>query len=144
VARSDLEAPFAQLSPIQFEVAQGDGEATSMSGGTGEVAPIEEPGQPVHHLRVNNSFLATHERNALRWLAARTPSAVTPDHLTLLGLVGAFLAAPMMAVIKIILERNPTTRPLADVLGGDLGTLRVPGVVDAAPAGAKDRIATDE
>jgi AI-2 transport protein TqsA len=60
------------------------------------------------------------------------------------GLVGAFLAAPMMAVIKIILERNPTTRPIADVLGGDLGTLRVPGVVDAAPAGDRDRIATDQ
>ncbi|MDB5578387.1 MAG: hypothetical protein JWR80_3563 [Bradyrhizobium sp.] len=45
----------------------------------------------MHHVRVNNSFLATHERNVLLWLAARTPSAITPDHLTLLGLVGAVL-----------------------------------------------------
>ncbi|PTS83163.1 hypothetical protein DBR17_08700 [Sphingomonas sp. HMWF008] len=42
-------------------------------------------------MRVNNSFLATHERNALRWLAVRTPPGITPDHLTMLGLVGAFL-----------------------------------------------------
>jgi archaetidylinositol phosphate synthase len=54
-----------------------------------EIVLIEEPDQPVHHVRVNNSFLATHERNVLRWLAARTPSAVSPDHLTLLGLIGA-------------------------------------------------------
>jgi len=27
----------------------------------------------------------------LQWLAGATPSAVTPDHLTLLGLAGAFL-----------------------------------------------------
>ena len=40
---------------------------------------------------MNNSFLATHERNTLLWLAERTPSAVTPDHLTLLGLAGAGL-----------------------------------------------------
>ena len=80
---------MTHLSPIQFE--QEPNEATAKSEKTGEVVPIEEPGQPVHHVRVNNSFLATHERSALQWLAARTPSAVTPDHLTLLGLGGAFL-----------------------------------------------------
>lgn len=57
----------------------------------GEVAPVEEPAQPVHHVRVNNSFLATHERRALLWLAARTPAAVTPDRLTFVGVAGAFL-----------------------------------------------------
>lgn len=58
---------------------------------TGVVAPVGDTAQSAHHVRVNNSFLATHERNALGWLAARAPSSVTPDHLTLLGLVGAFL-----------------------------------------------------
>jgi len=51
----------------------------------------EQPDQPVHHVRVNNSFLATRERSVLLWLAARTPSGVTPDHLTWLGLAGALL-----------------------------------------------------
>jgi AI-2 transport protein TqsA len=36
------------------------------------------------------------------------------------GVSGAFLAAPITAVIKIILERIPTTRPLAALLAGDL------------------------
>lgn len=91
ILRSDLETVSVQLRPIQVEVSKETDEATPKSETTGEDAPIEEPGQPVHHVRVNNSFLATHERNALRWLAARAPSAVTPDRLTLLGLVGAFL-----------------------------------------------------
>jgi AI-2 transport protein TqsA len=42
------------------------------------------------------------------------------------GTVGAFLAAPMMAVIKIVLERSPSTRPLANLLGGDLRPLSRP------------------
>jgi len=89
--RSDFEAALAKLHPIRFEVPQEANESTADSEKTDEVAPIEEPGQPVHHVRVNNSFLATQERNALLWLAARTPSVVTPDQLTLLGLAGAFL-----------------------------------------------------
>ncbi|MEG3146498.1 CDP-alcohol phosphatidyltransferase family protein [Sphingomonas sp. RT2P30] len=88
---SGLTTASAQLAPIQFENPQGASEATAKSEKTIKVAPVEEPSQPVHHVRVNNSFLATHERNVLLWLAARTPSAATPDQLTLLGLVGAFL-----------------------------------------------------
>lgn len=91
IPRSDLQAALGRLPPIQFEAPQDASEAIPESDNTGEVAPVEEQAQPVHHVRVNNSFLATHERNALRWLAARTPSAVSPDQLTLLGLVGAFL-----------------------------------------------------
>ncbi|OYY68772.1 MAG: hypothetical protein B7Y47_13295 [Sphingomonas sp. 28-63-12] len=68
-----------------------DSKSTAISKATVEVVPLEEPGEPVHHLRVNNSFLGTHERNILLSLAARTPSTVTPDRLTLLGLVGAFV-----------------------------------------------------
>ena len=91
ILRSDLETISVQLRSIQFQVPKETSEATAKSENTAEGAPVEEPGQPVHHARVNNSFLATHERNVLRWLAARTPQAVSPDHLTLLGLIGAVL-----------------------------------------------------
>lgn len=98
---SDLDAALVQPTPIQFHFPKDTGTATAKSAETDEVAPIEEPGQPVHHVRVNNSFLATHERNALLWLAARTPSAVTPDHLTLLGLVGAALVMAGFAACRV-------------------------------------------
>jgi AI-2 transport protein TqsA len=39
------------------------------------------------------------------------------------GFVGAFLAAPITAVIKIILERIPATRPTAALLAGDVSAL---------------------
>jgi len=85
------EPALAQVPSVPFAAPPPAGEATAKSGKGGEVVPVAQPDQPVHHVRVNNSFLATHERNALQWLATRTPSAVTPDHLTLLGLGGAFL-----------------------------------------------------
>ena len=34
------------------------------------------------------------------------------------GIMGALLAVPMTAIIKMALERNETTKPLADLLGG--------------------------
>lgn len=39
------------------------------------------------------------------------------------GIVGMFLAAPMTATLKIILERMEHTRPIADLLGGRVDTL---------------------
>jgi AI-2 transport protein TqsA len=39
------------------------------------------------------------------------------------GVAGAFLATPLTAVIKIIFEKIPATRPLAAVLAGDLEPL---------------------
>ena len=36
------------------------------------------------------------------------------------GVPGAFLATPMTAVIRIVLEKIPTTRPLAELLAGRL------------------------
>ncbi|HXE52345.1 MAG TPA: AI-2E family transporter, partial [Tepidisphaeraceae bacterium] len=36
------------------------------------------------------------------------------------GLAGAFLATPMTAVLKIVLEKIPATRPLAALLAGKL------------------------
>lgn len=42
---------------------------------------------------------------------------------TIWGIAGAFLATPLVAVIKIILEHLPATRSVAAVLGGDLTKL---------------------
>ncbi len=36
------------------------------------------------------------------------------------GIIGAFLATPITAVVRIVLGRIPITRPLADVLAGNL------------------------
>lgn len=43
--------------------------------------------------RINDSFLAVAERRALARLVRRLPPGATPDHLTAVGLAGAFLAA---------------------------------------------------
>lgn len=91
MARSNLEVSVVDLSSDAFEIFTEPSEAITESKSTDEIAPVEELGQPVHHVRVNNSFLATQERNALMWLAARMPSVVAPDHLTLCGLIGAIL-----------------------------------------------------
>lgn len=46
------------------------------------------------------------------------------------GVIGAFLAMPIAAVVRIALERAPTTRPLADLMAGDLSVLtRTPSPV---------------
>lgn len=53
------------------------------------IAPVPETKE--HHQRVNNSFVAGHERRALLWLAERTPEWISPNHLTIVGLAGALL-----------------------------------------------------
>ncbi|QGM96589.1 hypothetical protein F7D14_03205 [Methylocystis parvus] len=45
------------------------------------------------NVRINDSVLALSERAALAWLVRRVPPAVTPDHLTSLGLAGALFTA---------------------------------------------------
>jgi archaetidylinositol phosphate synthase len=42
--------------------------------------------------RLQNSFTAVSERKALLWLAARMPSSINSDHLTVLGFAAMFLA----------------------------------------------------
>ena len=42
--------------------------------------------------RLQNSFTAAPERQALLWLAARMPASINSDHLTLLGFAAMFLA----------------------------------------------------
>jgi AI-2 transport protein TqsA len=49
------------------------------------------------------------------------------------GLVGAFLALPITAVIKIVLERIPATQPFAALLAGDLGAVMREVDPDPAP-----------
>jgi archaetidylinositol phosphate synthase len=42
--------------------------------------------------RVQQSWVAAHEKRALLWLAARTPRWIGPDHLTALGLAAQLAA----------------------------------------------------
>lgn len=39
------------------------------------------------------------------------------------GPVGMFLATPIAVIIKIFLDKNPSSKPLSDLMGGDLGPL---------------------
>ena len=54
---------------------------------------------------------------------------------TIWGIAGAFLATPLVAVIKIILEHLPATRSVAAVLGGDLTKLSLFAPSTPAPRG---------
>ncbi len=49
-------------------------------------------------LRVQESWVASAEKRALLWLAARTPEWVSPDHLTVLGLVAQLGAGVFYAL----------------------------------------------
>ncbi len=51
------------------------------------------------------------------------------------GIVGAFLATPIAAVIRIIFERIPATQPLAELLAGRLDAVSVGGNTGKPPAG---------
>jgi len=43
------------------------------------------------HTRVLNTFTGSVEKPALRWIAERLPAWVTPDFLTVIGVLGAFI-----------------------------------------------------
>jgi archaetidylinositol phosphate synthase len=51
-------------------------------------------------VRLQESFTAAAERNALAWLAARLPAWVNSDHLTLLGFVAMLLAGASYAFAR--------------------------------------------
>jgi phosphatidylglycerophosphate synthase len=51
-------------------------------------------------LRVQESWVAGAEKRALLWLAARTPSWIGPDHLTVLGLVAQIGAGACYALAQ--------------------------------------------
>jgi len=52
-------------------------------------------------LRVQESWVAVSEKRALLWLAARTPEAIGPDHLTALGLIAQIGAGACYALASI-------------------------------------------
>ncbi len=57
-------------------------------------------------LRVQESWVAAVEKRALLWLAARTPAAIGPDHLTVLGLlaqIGAGVCYALAAFNRLAL-----------------------------------------
>jgi len=45
------------------------------------------------HRRINDILLGPLERPALRWLAAHTPGWMKPDHMTIIGIIGALMIA---------------------------------------------------
>lgn len=47
------------------------------------------------------------------------------------GIIGAFLAMPITGVIKIVFDRIPTTRPLGQLMAGDLSIISQPLVTEA-------------
>lgn len=52
---------------------------------------IPLPKQVQIHTRVNNSFIGIQEKKLLLWLSARTPAFITPDLMTLIGLLASVL-----------------------------------------------------
>ena len=90
----------------------------------------EEVGPVRGMLRLQESWVASAEKRALLWLAARTPHRIGPDHLTALGLfaqiaAGAFYAAAawsrlaLLAVIACL-----ALNWLGDSLDGTLARVR--------------------
>ena len=51
----------------------------------------EMPGTPAPLARIQQNWLARHERALLTWLCAHMPAWINPDRLTALGLVGAIM-----------------------------------------------------
>jgi archaetidylinositol phosphate synthase len=68
---------------------------------------LEMRRRPVTEMhRVQESLVAGAERRALLWLAARTPEAIGPDHLTVLGLaaqIGAGMCYALAAYERLFL-----------------------------------------
>lgn len=80
--------------------------------------------------RVQESWVASFEKQSLLWMAARTPSCVSPDHLTILGLVAqigagacyALAAWKRYALLGVIVCL--TLNWLGDSLDGTLARVR--------------------
>ncbi|MFC4594910.1 CDP-alcohol phosphatidyltransferase family protein [Sphingobium tyrosinilyticum] len=52
---------------------------------------MDMPQSPKPLDRIQENWLAAKERRLLNWLCARMPAWVTPDKLTILGMIGAFM-----------------------------------------------------
>ena len=80
------------------QVIRPEGESSSS-----QVSPTYETRKPATFrdaLRLQQSFTARLERKALAWLAARMPSWVNSDHLTLLGFAAMFFAGVSYALVR--------------------------------------------
>jgi len=77
----------------QSDTAQ-NSEQTIPTRSSGKLAPFKDA------FRLQESFTAQLERAALTWLAARMPSWVNSDHLTLLGFAAMFLAGASYALVR--------------------------------------------
>jgi phosphatidylglycerophosphate synthase len=89
-----------------------------------------DPAQFRDASRVQESFSAAAEREALAWLAARVPARVNSDHLTLLGFIAMFLAGASYAYARthrfglILATLFLALNWLGDSLDGTLARLR--------------------
>jgi archaetidylinositol phosphate synthase len=64
----------------------------------GVLFEMRRKGIPAEAVRIQQSWVASAEKAALLWLAARTPARIGPDHLTALGLVAQILAGVFYAL----------------------------------------------
>lgn len=80
--------------------------------------------------RIQQALTAAVERQALRWLAERTPASITPDHLTALGFFSQFLAGVSYALARwnkyalLLATLFIATNWLGDSLDGTLARYR--------------------
>jgi archaetidylinositol phosphate synthase len=68
-----------------------------------KMAGAEKHDLAAKHKRTNSTLLSFAERPALSWLCARLPSWVTPDLLTLTGLIGSFITG----IGYLLLAKSP-------------------------------------
>lgn len=80
--------------------------------------------------RINDSFTSKLERRILNWICARLPEGVTPDALTILGVIGGFLIfvgfaiANLQPVLIFIALPGLVINWLGDSLDGSLARYR--------------------
>ena len=76
-----------------------------------------------HAPREKTFLLARHEARALDWIARRLPARVTPDHMTILGVLAAF----GIAAAYLLSNRDPAWLWAASaLLAPGIGTTRWP------------------
>jgi archaetidylinositol phosphate synthase len=73
---------------------------TTMPAQVTTMRTAHEPTGFANAIRLQESFTARAERRALAWLAARLPSWINSDHLTLVGFVAMILAGASYALVR--------------------------------------------